>query len=1096
MSKKFNVLICLLLLLSGSFSGWAQQNKRLTVQIQNGTILDCIKSIEGQTDCTFLFSNSIGVDKKVNINCVNQTLDQVLTAVFSLNGIAYDIQGNQITLRKEGQTNGSRKIHGRITDRNGEPVIGASIILLEDQTKGTITDENGDWSLDASTGNTLRITSIGMKSVDRNVDSSPAMDIVMEEDINLLDDAVVIGYGTARKGDLTGSISSVKGEVVSERSAAMVSNALQGQIAGVQVTRSNGAPGSSGTIRIHGITTMSDNTPLVIVDGVPGQLDFVMADDIQDISVMKDAAAASIYGSRAAAGVIIVTTKRAQKDKFSVDYGYSYGIDTPTTIWRTVSAEDYMKGVNDLKFNDGASSEYSEFTKEYIENYAANHAKDPIHYPYVDNSKLFFKDHTNHQQHTLTISGGRDNLMTKASLNYYDAEGYYKYRGYERLAARINNDWQITKWLKAYVDLDLAKTESTAPAANVIMANTYLRSPVREPVYWEDGRIANNEFAGLEKGGTSTSNTYRLGGKIQFDITPLKNLTITTAFSPRIAFTKGKTFLKQVYWETEDGSAFLEESHRQTNLTESRNDNASYTYQAFANYSNKWGDHSFNAMVGYEGYKYEWENLGASRTNYTLDSYPYLNLGPEDYQFNSGSAGHNAYQSGFSRLMYSFKNRYMVQANFRADGSSRFAKECRWGYFPSVSAGWVISEEPWFKNNVISYLKLRGSWGKLGNERIGSEFPYQATMTFGNSYRLKKDGSVTAVQNAAQVYYAFHDITWETTTSIGIGIDANFFDGRLRFTGDYYSKKTENMLLTLGFPSYAGFSAPQQNAGDMYTKGWDIELGWNDRIGDFSYGISANLSDYRSKMGYVGDKRTISGNYLIEKGSFYNEWFLYPTDGLIMTEADMYDESGKKIPVISNNVKPGDIKFLDVAGGGENGDEPDGKINGDDRQPMGNSLPEYIYGGNIFMGWKNLDFSLSFQGVGHQQSLFHYYWLYRNINGPVSEISVGKYWRVGDDEANKTALYPRISDTMASINKYGSEYWLFNGAYFRVKNISLGYTIPKNLMERTFIKNLRLYANIVDLPAISNYPKGWDPEISDSGDFISTSFVFGVNVKF
>ncbi|MBR4166296.1 MAG: TonB-dependent receptor [Bacteroidales bacterium] len=986
-------------------------------------------------------------------------------------------------------------IRGTVKDVNGEPIIGASIMLVEDATKGTIADENGDFSLVAAAGNTLRISSIGFKTTEIKVGSQSVIDIVLETDINLLDNAVAIGYGTARKGDLTGSISSVRGETVTERSQTMLSTALQGQIAGLQVTRSGGAPGSQGTIRIHGVTTMSTNDPLVIIDGVPGSINDVVAEDVQDIAVLKDAASASIYGSRAAAGVILITTRRAQENKFSVDYNYYYAIDKPTAKPKMVGAVDWMKTVNDLKYNDGASSPFSEFTEEYINEYPSKNASDPYHYPSTDWLDVVLKKTTSHQQHTISINGGKDNLKTKFTMNYQKGDGYYDNRSYERYAGRLNNDWQVTKWLKANVDLDFSKSESISPSNNNVMYFTYVISPIYCP-FWEDGSYADvkdggNIIASIDKGGTSNTQYYKMGGKIQFDIKPFKDLTVTTIFAPRFSFTKGKTFAKAVAVERKaDGSISTNQFHKTTDLSETRNDNHSYTYQAYANYGKKFGLHSVNAMVGYEGYTYEWENLGASRNKFQLDNYPYLNIGPEDFQFNSGSAGHNAYQSAFGRLMYSFKDRYMLQVNFRADGSSRFAKECRWGYFPSVSAGWVISEEPWFSNNVVSYLKLRGSWGQLGNERIGSEFPYQAAISFGNSYMMNKDGSVTALQNAAQVYYAFRDITWETTTSTGVGLDATLFDGRLRFNGDYYHKKTENMLLTLGFPSYAGFSAPDQNAGDMFTNGWDIELGWQDRIGDFSYGISANLSDYRSKMGYVGDKKTVNGNNLIEEGSYYNEWYIYKTDGLIMTNEDLTGPDGKRIPTYSNNDKAGDIKYVDVNG--------DGKINSDDKVKMGNSLPEYLYGGNIFMGWKNWDFNMSFQGIGRQMVMFQYWWIqpYKEQWGSVPELLVGNYWRIGDDAANKTAKYPRVTYTNTGSQSVGSDYWLFNGAYFRVKNITLGYTVPKRIMEKTFIKNLRVYANITDLPAISKFPKGWDPEAPANGDYISTSFIMGVNVKF
>lgn len=435
----------------------------------------------------------------------------------------------------------------------------------------------------------------------------------------------------------------------------------------------------------------------------------------------------------------------------------------------------------------------------------------------------------------------------------------------------------------------------------------------------------------------------------------------------------------------------------------------------------------------------------------------------------------------------------MLQANIRADGSSRFDKDSRWGYFPSVSAGWVASEESWFpKSDVLSYLKIRGSIGSLGNERIGSEFPYQAAINFGNSYMYDKSSrTVTAVQNAAQVYYAFRDITWETTTTYGIGVDLKMFNNRLSLTGDYYYKKTTDMLLTLGFPSYAGFSAPSQNAGDMHTHGWEVELSWRDNIGDWSYGASFNLFDYRSKMGYLGDKRTISGNYILERGSYYNEWYMYKTEGLFLNDAALVDPSGKKYPTLTANDKAGNIKYIDV--------NNDGRINADDKVRLGNSLPEWQYGGNVFVGWKDLDFSLSFQGVGHQRVLFNSAWIQplKEQWGAVPSLVLGNYWSQHNSDAeNAKAKYPRLTYTNTTNTYTGSDYWLFNGAYFRVKNITLGYTLPQKWMDKLTIRGLRLYASITDLPAISNYPKGWDPEVGSTSDFISTSFTFGANVKF
>ena len=362
--------------------------------------------------------------------------------------------------------------------------------------------------------------------------------------------------------------------------------------------------------------------------------------------------------------------------------------------------------------------------------------------------------------------------------------------------------------------------------------------------------------------------------------------------------------------------------------------------------------------------------------------------------------------------MYSFANRYLLQANFRADGSSRFSKSNRWGYFPSFSAGWVISEEPFFNNQgFMNFLKLRASWGKLGNERIGSEFPYQALLTFNTNAKIPNNatGVNDIAQTAAQVTYAVNDISWETTTTYGAGVDMSMLNSRLRLSFDWYYKKTEDMLLTIGFPSYFGYNAPENNAADMYTKGWDLELSWNDHIGDFSYGASFNLSDYRSRMGYMADKQSFSGSKITEEGSYYQEWYLYQSKGLILNADAMY-ENGAKIPVLTASDKEGCIRYEDIDG--------DGKITAsNDRVRSGNSLPELLYGGSLWASWKNLDFNLSFQGIGHQNS----YWswgsepyLYTAYACP--KILLDSHWSYDNsDEVNAKVKYPKITTNTSNV---------------------------------------------------------------------------------
>lgn len=1086
------------------------QNTSLSIQMSDKTIAEVLETIENETEFNFFYNNKlVNTNRLVSVNVRNEDVFAVLDQMFSGLNVSYKVVDRDVILTPSSPESVNQNrvlISGVVVDSSGEPVIGANVIE-KGTTSGTITDIDGKFTFSVNPGATLEISYIGYIPQDIPIGNNTQFTIQLMEDTQALDEVVVVGYGTARKSDLTGAMSSVKGDNLMSRSTQQLSTAMQGQMAGVQVTRTSGEPGSSATVRVRGVTTLSENDPLVIVDGVPSSLNDVIASDVETMTVLKDAASAAIYGSRAAAGVILITTKRAKDRQFSLDYNYEYGFDKPTARPKNGNVIDWMNVQNEVKWNDGASDPYSQYSQETIGSWLSNNAKDPYHYPNTDWVDLLLKSSTSHEQHVLSVSGGTEKLRTKFTANYQKGDGYYENKFYERFSGRSNNDYQVTDWLKANLDLDFSKSASVKPSDMNMMHWAYLASPYYTPI-WEDGRYADskdgaNALAGLKEGGREKNNYYKFGGKLQIDITPMKGLTLTAIYAPRFSFTKGKKFSRAVPVYYENGSTTFMQVHKTTSLREQRYDNNSQTYQFYGNYQKSFGDHSLNAMIGYEGYSYRWEEQEASRNNYLLDTYPYLNIGPEDFQYNKGKAGHNAYESVFGRLMYSYKNKYMLQGNIRSDGSSRFASGYRWGTFYSMSAGWVMSEESWFKNDLVDFLKIRGSIGQLGNERIGSEFPYQAAITFGNSYMYDKSSqTVSAVQNAAQVKYAFEDITWETTTTYGVGLDLTLLNNRLRFTGDYYYKKTSDMLLELAFPSYSGFDAPQQNAGDMKTTGWEIELGWSDTVGDVWYSVSANLSDYRSKMGYLGGKRNIYAdnddnrkkdfvNKYYEEGSYYNEWYMYRTEGLFVTDADLYDANGNKYPTLTANDKAGNIKYVDVDG--------NGVINADDKVPLGNSQPEYIYGGNIAMGWKNFDFLLAFQGVGHQRVLFNSAWIQplKEQWGAVPELVLGNYWsQHNTEEQNRRAKYPRLTYTNTTNTYSASDYWLFNGGYFRVKNITLGYSLPKDLLNKVWIKDMRLYFSVNDLPAISNYPKGWDPEVGATSDFISTSFLLGVNVKF
>ncbi|MDY6004052.1 MAG: SusC/RagA family TonB-linked outer membrane protein, partial [Parabacteroides sp.] len=720
-------------------------------------------------------------------------------------------------------------------------------------------------------------------------------------------------------------------------------------------------------------------------------------------------------------------------------------------------------------------------------------AKDPDLYPDTDFMALGLNSTTHHQRHSFSLSGGTEKLKTNFSLNYYDADALYDNKSYERINVRSNNDYTINSWIHANVDVNLMYAKNTAPHTS--MYSYMFGSPIYN-AYWSDGTFADgkdgdNPIAMNQLSGTSKTQNYRVGGKLQLDLTPVKGLTVTAIAAPQYTFTKGKDHKTKYNVYRISGDAIPGSGYEHTSLAETRNDTHSLTMQFYANYNLKLDRHNISVMAGYEDYSYEWENEGASRLNYNLDNFPYLNLGPEDYQYNSGSAGHNAYRSVFGRIMYSWADRYMLQANIRSDGSSRFADGHRWGTFPSVSAGWVLSEEPWFNKSVVNFLKFRGSIGQLGNERIGSEFPYQAKLSFGTGFIPNAaSGLADVVQTAYQSDYAFNDITWETTTTYGLGADITLLNNRLRGSLDWYYKKTTDMLMQVGFPSYFGYNAPQNNAADMNTKGWDLELSWSDQIADFRYGVSFNLSDYRSRMGYMADRQSFGTRTITEEGSYYNEWYGYRSLGIILNEAAMTDANGNKIAVLTNNDKQGNLRYEDIDG--------DGKITASaDRVRLGNSLPEMQYGGSVWAEWKNFDFNLSFQGVGHQLS----YWTW-----PITPFEYTAYscplnlyeshWSpTATDAENAKAKYPKLTTNSANIYAT-SDFYLFNGAYMRIKNITLGYTIPKSITEKFFVNKLRVYFSANDLPAFSKYPDGYDPEWNRSSDLILSSYIFGLNVSF
>ena len=1114
----FNIMkICLFLLFAFAFQLMATntnaQDAIIELKSNSVTVSQLISEIEKQTDYLVVYSNrEVNTSRTVSMKNKSDKVSEYLNQTFSGTDIGYDFEKNYIVLSKKAQQTAStitnlvqtlqqqgKTVRGTVTDSNGEPVIGATIVVQGDATKGTVTDIDGNFILSNLPENAvLQITYVGMKPQEISTAGRSTIDVIMEADMELLDELVVVGYGALRKSDLTGSISTIQGDDLAEKvSYSKTSHALQGTTPGLMVTRSGeGAAESSATIRIRGITSIGDSNPLVIVDGVPGTLDWVNANDVESISVLKDAASASIYGSRAAAGVIVVTTKKAKIGQLSISYNYNSSFEQPTRRTTYTGAVDYMRLNNERLWNDNPSGgEYQMYAKDLIVNYPDLHAQDPNRYPDTNFHDLIVRKWAAKNSHTLSLIAGSEHIKSFFSINIDDTEGLYYWKDYDRYTIRSNNNATINKYLSADVNFNgvySINSEPSKPISGGLPGPGQLLGPIYA-AEWSDGRVApgkdgENPYATLKYGGKNVTKASVMGGKFQLNFKPFETIVFSAAYYAELFNSKGKNFRKTIdYTSYEDPSTIAGQIWYlpTTLLTESRSDYLSNTLQFLANYNESFNMHNIKMMFGFEENSSFNESLNASRDNYALRNFPYLDLGNSNFQFNNGSAYEYATRSFFGRLNYNFNDTYLFQTNARYDGSSRFHKDYRWGLFPSVSLGWVASNENFMKDlDIIDFLKIRASWGTLGNERIGN-YPYQSTISF-TSVLLYQGTTVVSDQGAGVSKYAIPDISWETTESYDLGLDMQLFKNKMMLTADIYKKTTKDMLLALEIPDYIGLENPQQNTGDMYTKGWELSVGWRDKYRDLGYSFSAHISDSKSIMGDLGGTEFIGSQVKFE-GSEFNEWYGYKSDGLYQTQEEI-DNSAK----LYNNIKPGDVKFIDISG-------PDGVPDGIitsayDRVLLGGSLPRYIYGGKIDLDYKNFDFGIVFQGVGKQKIYISNNWL-----KPFYEFATildGNSWsKYKTAEENLKVKYPRFTELNSNNNNAFSDFWLLNGAYFRLKNITLGYTVPQSLTSRIKLSSLRIYANASDLFSIDHCPEGWDPENTGSY-WMTRALTLGISVKF
>ncbi|GAA3553204.1 TonB-dependent receptor [Snuella lapsa] len=1114
--RVFLLFICIGL--SSAYANHSYTQTKIDVNVKRVTLEELFKVIQSKSEYIFFYNDKVlEGNQKISLKLKNAKLETILESAFSKTNLDFKIDDRQVVIKTKDKINvmpskGNAteiqgfKVSGVVKDQDGVPLAGANI-LEKGTTNGVQSDFDGNFNLTVANGNaTLIISYLGFVTQEVVLQNQQNINLVLKENAAALEEVVVVGYGTIAKKDITGSIATIKADAITERSTTNISNALQGSVAGLRITRSSSEPGGGNTIRIRGNTTLQgSNDPLVLIDDVPGSINDVTADQVESISVLKDAAAAAIYGSRAAAGVIIITTKRAKEGVFRFSYSGDYFINTPTREREYVGALQYLQMDNEKSWNDdgNGSDLYPIWSEDRVNKYITGEAaSNRNEYPDTDWASLMLKKNSTGYRHNINISGGTEKLKSNIFIGYEYQNAFYKQRDWSRVTARVNNDFKISEKFGALADINFRLVKTNNPIFNP--TGRALQSAPIYPAVWEDGRYAegksgDNGYLRFKEGGFSKNDSYLFTGRIGLYYKPIEDLKFSLNVTPTATFTKGKSFSKEVrYWDADDpeqiGEGTLIPGQTVNQLRESRYDFTAVTLQALVNYDKSFGKHGLKILGGFEERGSKTENLGVLGDRFVSPDFPYLNQSTTAEIFDNGtSVSELAYSSLFGRVNYSFDNKYYVSAAIRRDGSSRFGSDYRWGTFPSVSAAWTVSNEEFMKSleSPISYLKLKSSYGELGNDRLGN-YLYLTLLQIQNAL-IANGSNVEEVRALSQLFLTTPNIRWETTATKNFGVELGLFNNKLSLEGEYFIKETRDMLLSLSVPDLVGFEDPVVNVGSMTTKGWEATASWKDNIGDdFDYAISFNISDAESIIGNINGKRLFSGVTLSEEGHEFREFYGLQSDGLFQTQEDV-DNS----PVTNASVSPGDVKYKDISG--PDG-EPDGIINDLDRTFLGSSAPRYIYGGRINMAYKGFDLGVVFQGVGKQN-----FYLSQSFVRPFleswltpSKEYASSYWSVNNTpEVNQNVKYPRLSETSAGNNYRFSDFWLKNGAYLRIKTLSLGYTLPNSPLEKVGLTNLRLSITGNDLFTFDKLPNGVDPEQTSGIDyFLTKSIIVGLKANF
>ena len=994
------------------------------------------------------------------------------------------VEKDQLTLLQ------GKKIKGKVVDEKNEPLVGATVVK-KGTTNGTITDADGQFTLDAENGDILVISFMGYVDKEIKVSTQSNYTIELSERFHEIDEVIIVGYGAMKKQNLTGSVSSVNfNEAMESRPVTNLSSALAGLSPGLAVSQSSSAPGNeSVSLRVRGVGTLNDSEPLVLIDGVAGNMQDVSPSDVESVSVLKDASSSAIYGSRAANGVILITTKRGKSQKVTATYNGYVGWQSAANMIDFIS--DYpthMELLNEAKTNSNQPILYD---PKLIDEWRGKSNSDPLNYPNTDWFREIMQTSVI-TEHNLSVSGGGEKTNFMLSLGYLDNQGVVDNSGYKKYSFRLNIDSKVKSWLNIGGNVygfwsNRGPINTTELFGNMLMTNPGILPKSADGRYGGsmmsgENTRAYNPRAFVDNSKGDNERQY-VGAKFFAKVNFLKHFEFETSFAGSYDNNRSWQYFGPVsIWDFRT-DAILYETLSRNSITNTSNRYYSTTLNNLLrfNYSiNK--EHNMSALLGFDQEYSRRDRFSAGKYDLLSDVIFVIDAAAADAT-SSGTATDYALRSYFGRINYDYKGKYLIEANARYDGSSRFSKDNRWGFFPSFSAGWRLSEEPFFEplKSVVSNTKFRASWGKLGNNNIGN-YEYQS-LYGGQNYSF--GGNV--VQGVAPTVLSNRKIFWEETTIANVGLDLALFGNNLSFSIDAFNKTTNDILVKLPIPLVMGnVGIPSQNVAKVRNKGFEVQMNYFGKVGnDFNYSVGANLSVIDNKvLKYDGDLKTIQGTQVLTEGESIFRYYVREIDHIVQDKAEIDAMIADGYTFSPSIPQPGDFLYKDT-----NGDK---KINDDDRVIKGSSIPKATYGINVSASYKGFDLYVLGQGVsgidtywgGDAFNTFDLHWDY------IMRESVQNRWTPD----NKSTSYPRLTFGLPN-NTLNSDYWLQSASYFRIKSLQLGYTIPTKITSKASISRFRVYTSLENYFTFTDYD-GFDPENVGVTYPTMKQWVVGFNVTF